>query len=202
MALNDVPLASQTLGITQPLMRTNFSNIGSAFTVDHVDYAISGAGQHKYVTFPVQSAMPVVIAAGTNVLANIAFAGTAKNEIFVHKQNSVTTADIPMTASILGTTVVTNTITNNVWGYLPSGLIVASGFATGTGSTPVNINIGFAFSNILSVTLTPYTNLPGAANYTVSLVGVTGASSFTAFVSTKTGTVAATGQFTWMAILS
>lgn len=62
MALNDVPLSGQTLGVTQPLIRNNFSTINAAFAVDHVAYVFPGTGgnqgKHNKVTFPVQGSAP------------------------------------------------------------------------------------------------------------------------------------------------
>jgi len=66
MPLNDVPLASQSLGQTQAPIRANFATIAAAFPVDHVDYGLGDQGKHNKVTFPQQAVLP---ATGANEVA-------------------------------------------------------------------------------------------------------------------------------------
>jgi hypothetical protein len=203
MTLNNVPLASQSLGVTQPLIQGNFQTIDAAFLVDHVPYTLSGQGKHNRVSFPVQGSTPT-FDAGEEGLYNAAYVISGKNELFVHKQDLVGTRDVPMTASILSTTSVGPAITNNVWGYLPSGLALLSGFTSGTGVTSVSLGapIVTGTTKIIGVVVSPYTGTAVAANYVVSLIGVQTATSFTVFVADKNSSAPATGQFSWMAIIS
>ena len=62
MALINVPLAGQSLGITRDPVNNNFSTINSAFLVDHVEYNTAGQGKHNKVTFPVQGGAPAFTA--------------------------------------------------------------------------------------------------------------------------------------------
>lgn len=124
--LNDVPQANQTLGITQPLIRTNFSNIDAAFQVDHIGYTLSGQGKHVQVTFPVQTTTTIT---GPDIgLVSLLNANTTQNELNFKSQAGVLT---PFTASSKA---------DPGWSYLPSGLLIKWG-RTSVGSAGSNINI-------------------------------------------------------------
>ncbi len=122
MTLNDVPLASQTLGLTQPLIRSNFDSIDMAFAVDHVGYNLTNAGKHARVTLPVLPAPSFVATEGGMYNALDSFSGT--NQIFIHTPTGA--LNVPMTAASL---------TSNGYSYLPSGLLMQWGFQ-------VNIPLG------------------------------------------------------------
>ena len=61
MALNNVPLAGQTLGQTQAPINQNFAVIDTAFQVDHEDYNTTNQGMHNRVSFLTQSPVPTPI---------------------------------------------------------------------------------------------------------------------------------------------
>lgn len=194
MALNDVPQAGQTLANTQPLIRTNFSVIDTAFTVDHVACNTAGQGKHNKVTFPVQGAAPV-FAATEEGLYNKLVSGVA--ELFVHKQSLAGTKEIPFTQSILST--VTPTIGDGGWTYLPSGIHISWGYAITTVGGDGNYPLQFPPpTKLLSVLVTP--NIPGASyvNLQVRLNGYPDNTSFQAFVSVNG--YAAPGKFNFLAI--
>lgn len=160
MALNNTPQSGQNLAQTRPLIQNNFNVISTAFVVDHVDYNIAGQGWHKKVTFPAQVAAPAFT--GTNDgLYELPYNNqtTTLNELFIHKQTSAGTADIPFTASILSqnSAVAAN---GNGWTYLPSGLIMRWENAVAiNGLTTVTLGAGYpAFAAILSVQVTPIGN--------------------------------------------
>lgn len=179
MTLNNVPLTGQTLGQTKVPINGNFVSIDTAFAQDHVPYntasgvsvASTGQGKHNRVTFPVQSASPpAVVAAGDDVLYNFLFPGTAKNELYIHKQTQAGVAEIPFTASSLSNVPPLNT--QSGWTYLPSGILVkwvvnqsitSSGTHNYTISSP-----GPSFTNLFWVGITS----AGATINTYSLVSI------------------------------
>ena len=142
MALNNVPLAGQSLGVTRNPINQNFNTINAAFLVDHVEYATGGQGKHNKVTFPVQAPAPAFLP-GEEGLYNFLYPTTAKNELFVHKQNQAGTVDIPFTASAMSNVLQANCV--NGWTYLPSGLLVKWGKVARAGQNqniPVNATSG------------------------------------------------------------
>lgn len=160
MALNDVPQPGQTLAVTQPLIRSNFSTIDSAFTVDHASYNSSGAGKHKKVTFPVQSPAPTF--PGDIGLYSFLDPVTAVSQLYF---TNSTGATYPMTASAQQTF----PAGGNGYSYLPSGIIVqwGTGTALANAVTTVNLNINYT-NSIMSIQLTEYVESPGFAFVNIS----------------------------------
>jgi hypothetical protein len=148
MPLNDVPLATQTLGVTQPLIRGNFSTINTAFSIDHVSYLDANQGKHNQVTFPVHvGSVPAVGApiASEIYLFNQNAAPTNVSDIWL-KRGSGTA--YPITGSQQA---------DNGWTYLPSGILLKwgqSGDLAGNDWTLVDFPVGPGipvFNNIFSV---------------------------------------------------
>lgn len=198
MALINVPLSGQSLGITRDPINNNFSTINSAFAIDHVEYNTSGQGKHNKVTFPVQVSSPSFVA-GEDGLFNLAYFNgvNTPNELFVHKQinNGAGTNNIPFTASILSQSV--PAANSAGWTYLPSGILLRWEQASGTGLVTVTLNpVAPSFSAILTVIPVPWSTSTGSgANFTVNFVDILSTTQFRLFVATKTGTTAATGSF-------
>jgi hypothetical protein len=179
MALNNVPLAGQSLGVTRNPINTNFNTINADFLVDHVEYVTGGAGKHNKVTFPVQAAAPGFLG-GEEGLYNLLYATTTKNELFVHKQINAGTTDIPFTASKMSNN--TFPASENGWSYLPSGLLVKWGSMA---PAAVNVNGVFAvtvnalsggplFQQVFQVMVTPFDDFGGVnvgSNFYCSVSG-------------------------------
>ena len=88
MALNtNMPQASQSLAVTQPLILSNFGAINTAFAVDHINFNDPGQGKHNKITFPVQ-VLPIVINVGDLALYSLLNTTTAKHELNVYKANN------------------------------------------------------------------------------------------------------------------
>ena len=119
MPLNDVPLSGQTLASSRSLIQGNFSTIGTAFTVDHINYGLSDQGKHNQVTFPI-NASPTAPAATELRLYNINYATTGLSELFVRRDAG---SAIPFTAQALSA--------GQGWTFLPSGLLIKYGVLTG-----------------------------------------------------------------------
>lgn len=141
MAYNaNIPQATDLLSISQGQILGNFTQLNTAWLINHVDFNAGDAGKHKWVTFPSQAASPP---AGSGFLGseigayNAVFTlgggrGTGINELFLNKQSFAGVKQIAMTSSILS-----NSSPGNFsfgWTYLPSGIIMYWGNDTGTGS--------------------------------------------------------------------
>lgn len=202
MPLNDVPLASQTLAVTQPLIRGNFSTINTAFNVNHVDFSLADAGKHKWVTFPLQGSLPSFLA-GEYGLYNLA--SSTGNNLHAHIITNAGTKEIPFTQSTLQLS--TPTAGQAGWTQLPSGMIWITGNTTGNGYTIVTLT-NPVITQILMVTVSPYIIIDGGSvvdpNIAVTLAGIGGAANpalaanrFAVYVSSRTSTGAVSGPFSF-----
>ncbi len=195
MALNNVPLTGQTLGVTRVPINNNFSVIGSTFEVDHVGYNLTDQGKHKQVTFPSQGSA-LFFAAGEIGLFNQNASPTGINDIWLARG---TAAAYPMT----GYKTVGVGATNG-WTYLPSGLKIV----WGTGSM-----VGPAVTAL--VTYTTVASFPGFTTFWTApqltrlhsgplpINNFVAISSYnqTAFTATASTSVnSGTIQFSWMVI--
>lgn len=153
---NAIPNPPDKPSISQPQIKINFAGIKTLIDVNHETFDIPNQGMHKWITFPVQIASPLL--AGDNGLYNVNdFGGTNKDEIFVHSQKSAGTTDIPMTASVISHSVPAQGDAG--WAYLPSGIIMRWGsnaVAGGAATITLPATAGFpVFTTIYQVMLTP-----------------------------------------------
>lgn len=144
MALNtNMPQATQSLAVTQPLILSNFGAINTAFAVDHINFNDPGQGKHNKITFPVQ-VLPIVINVGDLALYSLLNTTTAKHELNVYKANNAGYVNVPFTASVLSNSL---PVQNGAgWSYLPSGLIIQWGnaiAASSSGTTIYNFPLAF-----------------------------------------------------------
>ena len=58
MAYKDIPLSTDKLSTSQADIRTNFSEIQTVVSQDHVDFGEADEGKHKQAIFPKQGAAP------------------------------------------------------------------------------------------------------------------------------------------------
>jgi hypothetical protein len=207
MALTLFPVAGQSLVTTRDPIRNNFSVINTAFSVDHVEYnAGSGnQGMHAKITFPVQSAAPVYAATNNGFFSLVPVAGalTTKQEVYIHKQNAIAAADIPMTASVLSTTAAPTTASTG-WSYLPSGMIMKwgtknmslSGAETLAFPTGSDIPV---FTECVNVIAVPFDTTAGDINFAVRVTGMSN-TGFSVYGSQRTTTTAALGRMIYIAL--
>ena len=194
MALNNVPLTGQSLGVTKVPINQNFAVIDAAFQVDHVDFNVAGQGKHNQVTLPVQSPAPA-FAAGEEGIYNFLNATTVVNELYIHKQTSVGTAEIPATASILSQSVPAMGAPG--WTMLPSGIILRweTFTAGGPGLRTVTLSPGYInFTTIYAVLATPLDPSAGDVNFAVRLVQILNNTQFQLYFSSRTTTGPAVGS--------
>ena len=149
MALNNVPLAGQTLGVTRNPINQNFSTINNAFAIDHVTMTPPGTAQpqgyHNQVSLVLQGASPAPSWGTTyNGIYCLQSAVTSIQETFLHNQSASGAFDFPVTASIFSTTAVPqtiNTLGGQGWCYLPSGFIMKWGTLAASASSPYSFPV-------------------------------------------------------------
>src|ERR1700693_934013 len=98
----NIPKPTDDPSVSQNDLLLNFGALQALIDVDHVDFAVAGAGKHNKVTLPLQAVAPA-FAAGENGVYNllpVAGALTGVDEIYLRKQISTGGTNIPMTASI------------------------------------------------------------------------------------------------------
>lgn len=173
MALNNVPLAGQSLGITRVPINQNFSVINTAFKVDHEEYNTTDQGRHNRVSFIEQSPPPAAIA-GIIQLYSDTSGFTGEPELTFARQSGTTA---PLAARFVEFT--SAGWDNPGWARLPCGILLkwhqGIGFA-GNPSVTIDLNadvIGSPnFTNLFSVQCTTfdssasYDNVIGISNIT------------------------------------
>lgn len=186
MAYTDVPLGNQRIKDTQAPIRTNFSDLQTAFNVNHVALnAGADVGKHKFLTLPQQGSAPGATASEMTIFNQI-YALTNNNQIFVKRGSAGTPFPITSSGGTSG-------VAGDGWSFLPSGLVAKWGVGTTSGT-----------SVVLNVNAT--SNRPTMSNiqtYTITAVGAQSAFWVTAGVSATTITVnssANNAQFKWTII--
>lgn len=73
MALNNVPVAGQSLNASRNLINTNFLTINTVLTVDHIEYNVPDEGKHKKSTYIQQNYTLPDLGPATAVTESIIF---------------------------------------------------------------------------------------------------------------------------------
>jgi|SRR6185437_9481755 len=118
MALNNVPLAGQTLGQTRVPINQNFATIDTAFQVDHEDYNTTNQGRHNKVSFLTQNPVPTPAAGILQLYSQLSTITNQPELVFAHQAGSTA----PLGAQIVE-------FTSAGWGTpgwsrLPSGILI------------------------------------------------------------------------------
>lgn len=157
MALNNVPLAGQTLTSSRSPINANFATISTAFAVDHVDYNTSGQGKHNKVTLPSQSSAPSFSNPEIGLYNKVPaapFPLTTINELFIRRSAG---GETPITATINDGG---GAFATSGYYYLPSGLLVKWGSFTNASvaaNTHVTVTKNFPVAANIPVFATIYT---------------------------------------------
>jgi len=137
---SSIPESGETLGGTRARINTNFQQIDSVESVNHVAFNESGEGKHKFLQMPEQAAAPTTAANEGAVYTKQASDGTT--QLFYREESNGD--EIQMTG---GTVAAEGSIT------LPGGLILKWGKKT-TAGTSGTITFATAFpTQVLSITL-------------------------------------------------
>ena len=186
MALNNVPLAGQTLLATRNPINQNFATINTGFAVNHIEYNLADQGKHKFLQMPEQIAAPAVAANEAGLYAAIG-ALSGVTELSFRRENNG--AVIPFTE---------NSQAANGWTMLPSGMMLQWGIQVVPGS-PTTVNFPRAFAAAAySVQVTETAAGGGTHNWT-KVLGAPGAASFVVYLNDGNGN-AASGNIYWFAI--
>ena len=158
MAYVNTPLAGQKVKNTRAPIQQNFIEINNIIDVDHYSFGVVQAGEHKKITLPDQGVPAVFPAGDVGLWAQIptpaipAVPLTGVNELYIRRQDGSQT-------NITGKGVAGN----NIWSYLPSGLLIKIGFANpGAGFQTVVYPAAAGipvFQSVLFTILQPVTGL-------------------------------------------
>lgn len=142
----NIPQATDTLSQSQIDILNNFGALSTFLNVNHVDFASSDQGKHKFVTFPVQGSAPV-INVGEIALFNALSSRTSKDELYLVNSLGAT---VPITES--------QQVTGSAgWSYLPSGVLLKWGNGSATGLSNITFPAGAtipAFNSIFTIMVT------------------------------------------------
>ena len=210
MAYNqNIPQPGDQLSQSQADLLANFQAIQTLIDINHVDFASGDAGKHKWITFPVQGAIPPAgsgFAAGEIGLYNAADAFTTKNELYINKTNQATVVQVPLTASILSSNSAPASASAG-WTQLPSGIILRWGLFTGimgpvaTVTLASNATEGPTLTQILNVQVTTYDSSASDNNFLVYLGQIVSNTQFKVHIVPRTTTSGvATGGFQFLVI--
>lgn len=188
----NIPNAGDVIADSQPQLKGNFQAVKQLIDVNHGTFGSANEGKHHKVSFPVQSPTPT-FSAGDLGLYSFLNPTTNKNELYCHKIQNATTAEVPLTASILSSA--TPAQDTGGWTYLPSGIYMSFGSANGNGLTTITLG-NHPPNQILSVMVCPKANAITYVNLQVRLIDVLNSSQFRIFVSVNG--VAAAGGFSFI----
>ena len=147
MALNNVPLAGQTLGQTQAPINQNFSVIDTAFQVDHEDYNTTNQGMHNRVSFLAQSPVPTPLSGIVQLYSQVSSITSQPELVFAHQLGSTA----PTAAQIVEFT--SAGWANPGWTRLPSGILL-------------KWHSGISMASLATVTIDLNADIAGSPNYT------------------------------------
>ena len=188
---SNIPLATDLLSKSQSDILNNFAAIQTLIDVNHVDFASSDQGKHKFITFPVQSPAPT-FNAGEIGLYNFLSTRTSQDELYL--VNSVGTT-IPLTESLQSAT---------GWAYLPSGILLKWGSGTANGLTTFTFPAGAtipAFNHVFSMQITTaYPNINDGNGFVRLNSFLAPWTQFTAYGSQRTAQVNTAVSFQYLAI--
>jgi hypothetical protein len=179
MALNIVPVASQTLASSQPQIQQNFTVLDTSFSQNHVPYndASGYEGKHALVQFnPFTTGSVPATSVGDvslyNIIPSAPYPLTGVQELFLVKSDGATS--IPITASVQAA---------EGWCYLPSGVLIKWGT---TGS--INSASPFVYTYPVATDNPVFQHV-----YSVQLTLIDNNPPFSGSVAVQTGTVTTTG---------
>jgi len=202
----NIPQPNNLLSQSQDDILNNFQAIQTLIGVNHVNFGASDQGKHKWITFPIQAAIPPSgsgFNAGELGLYNAVNTTTTQSELYINKTNQATVVQVPMTASILSYNSAPPANFGG-WTYLPSGLLLYFGsYSAVTGSFTVTLSgpptVPVA-TQLIQVLVCPYSTTAGDVNTAVRLQQIISGTQFSVYISNRTTVGPATGGFQFLAI--
>jgi hypothetical protein len=174
----NIPQPTDQISQSQDQILQNFQSIKNLIDVNHVDFASSDQGKHKWNTFPLQGAIPPSgsgFLAGELGLYNANNSLTTQNELYVNKTNQATVVQVPLTASILSSNSAPSAASFG-WSQLPSGIVLRWGLFTGITGPLATVTLSTSAANgptltqILNVQVTTY-DASGSDNNFIAYLG-------------------------------
>jgi hypothetical protein len=126
--VSNVPLSNQSLGITQPIINTNFTVLNTNMGVDHVDFtnpppvSMGNGGRHNQVSLVQQSGNPTAMASGNILFTKLSGGAT---ELFMERATGDASTVIQLTYKPGNPSAGSFGIS-----FLPGGLIIQWGVVT------------------------------------------------------------------------
>lgn len=207
-----IPNAPNDPADDQPKMKSNFSNISSFVSVDHIAPGLTNNGKHKQVQL--KAGAPTAFISGFgNLYSNTA---NTASQLFFSPDNSGNAYQLTRsnstnfgTFSTYGTfgTVTANYSINGFWTFLPGGLIMATGNVVSTRATPqinpstiiVSFPASLFSSANLVVTISPICKVAGTSEIHIPSV-VSGSVTASGFTCNWDSSTTAYVGFSWTAI--
>lgn len=205
----NIPQPADQISQSQDQILQNFQSLQNLIDVNHVDFASGDQGKHKWVTMPVQAAIPPAgsgFASGELGLYNANNSLTSQHELYINKTNQATVVQVPMTASILSSNSAPSSNSGG-WTQLPSGIILRWGNFTNimgpaaTVTLSTSASAGPTLTQILNVQITTYDPSGSDNNYFVYLGQIISNTQFRVHIVPRTTTSGtATGSFQLLVI--
>lgn len=208
----NMPLPKQSLGITQPLVNTNFQTIYDVFAINHFEYDKVNFGRHKFVEMPISGGGAGTIPLGLIANEGTIYTKTGSNatDLFYTNDASGNEYQLTRTRNSKFPLFATNTVYDGGipqltggWTFLPGGMLLQYGTyskapasLSSTQNSP-DIPYPFSFSTgVFSLVI----SMEGASG-SPNIVAVTDKSSLSKFKwqFTGGGSTSFTG-FDWIAI--
>lgn len=191
----NIPLATDEIPNSQPLILGNFQDIATALAVNHVGFNVGNQGKHAFVTFPVQAAPPAPLA----------------NEIDLFSRQSPFSLQPELTFIRNGGVaqeISTSLAANTGWCFTSSGMLLKWGQLT---ALAADYPVGTAFLLPVAATIPTFSNCfmvyittvaaGGVDTNTAATLKVYNAAGFTVAGSNRTAPLAgANAVFNYLAI--
>lgn len=154
----NIPVTGDTLGGTRDRIRTNFTQIQSVFSQNHVAFNATGQGKHKFLQMPEQAAAPTTDVNEGGLYTYPDSASTPKTALFFRTESDgaitqltgaggVTPTILTGTFTSTGSfTAITSALPQNVYGFIIF-YQTTGPFATQMGSFFTDLTKAYGYSS-------------------------------------------------------
>ena len=145
----NIPISGDSLGGTRDRVRTNFQEIDTVNSVNHVAFNSLGEGKHKFLQMPVQASSPVTAADEAGLFALDDSSGVP--QLYFKGDNTAAAATSNLYQLTAGTSgadanIATFGANANGWTFLPGGLLLQWGsYSQGTSTAGISVSFSRAF---------------------------------------------------------
>ena len=172
---SNIPQPNDDLSVSQPQILANFTEIATAFNLNHGPFNSATEGKHAFVEMPNQNAAPPTTIANEvglycNTSAYSPITGPEPALLFIKQFG--TSAPAPLNSATGYEITTSNYIANGGWTRLPSGILIMWGFGTvPNNATPITLPISATIPNFYTIyqVLITTTSSAGGIPYIVGL---------------------------------